>query len=136
LIDVGGMKDGDYAGLIALQNRYAFVGVKCSDGSKSLVMVAKEGSEPSEIANIPLDRDKVFLRMECEFKEKADRVAFGYSYDGNTWHSIGRSHQLRYDLVHFMGCRFGLFNFATKTAGGHVDFDFFHVGNWLMFRDD
>jgi hypothetical protein len=26
-----------------------------------------------------------------------------------------------------MGYRFGLFNFATKTAGGCVDFDYFRV---------
>jgi len=136
LIDVAGMKDGDCAGLIALQNRYAFVGVRCSEGRKSIVMVARNGNEPSDVETVPLERDRVFLRMECDFKEKADRVAFAYSYDGNTWHSIGRSHHLRYDLTHFMGCRFGLFNFATRATGGHVDFDFFHVGQWRMFRDN
>lgn len=34
-----------------------------------------------------------------------------------------------YTLPHFMGYRFGPFNFATKTAGGFVDFDFFRVSD-------
>jgi hypothetical protein len=28
-----------------------------------------------------------------------------------------------------MGYRFGLFNYATKTSGGYVDFDWFHIAN-------
>jgi len=36
---------------------------------------------------------------------------------------------MAYTLPHFMGYRFGLFNFATKTAGGFVDFDFFYVSD-------
>ena len=26
----------------------------------------------------------------------------------------------------FMGTRFAIFNYATKTSGGYVDVDFFH----------
>ena len=29
---------------------------------------------------------------------------------------------MQYTLEHFMGARFGLFNFATEEAGGYVDF--------------
>jgi hypothetical protein len=47
--------------------------------------------------------------------------------DGKNWTQIGQPMQLRYDLNHFMGCRFGLFNFATKAAGGYADFDFFRL---------
>jgi hypothetical protein len=31
-----------------------------------------------------------------------------------------------------MGYRFGLFNFATKTAGGYADFDYFRVGEKIQ----
>lgn len=126
-LDVSGMKDGDRAGLIALQNRYAYVGVKMEGGAKSIVMVANEGTSPVEVASIPLSANRVFLRMACDFRNQADSVSFEYSLDGRAWTSIGKLHKLRYDLVHFMGCRFGLFNYATKEAGGHVDFDFFHI---------
>jgi beta-xylosidase len=132
-LDVSGMKDGDRAGLIALQNRYAYVGVKMEGGARSVVMVANDGAAPVEVANVPLGANRVLLRMECDFRDQKDLAQFAYSLDGKTWTSIGNPHKLRYDLVHFMGCRFGLFNYATKTPGGHVDFDFFHVGERLTF---
>ncbi len=37
--------------------------------------------------------------------------------------------QMAYTVPHFMGYRFGLFNFATKAAGGIVDFDFYRVSD-------
>jgi hypothetical protein len=36
-----------------------------------------------------------------------------------------------YTLDHFMGYRFGLFNYATKEAGGFVDFDYFHIDDTI-----
>ncbi len=131
-IDVSGMKDGDCAGLVALQNRYGYVGVKASGDSKSIVMVTRENGPPVELASLPLTQTRVFLRIECDFRERADIAYFSYSLDGKNWNAVGKPLHLRYDLVHFMGCRFGLFNFATKSPGGHVDFDFFRVGDHLM----
>src|SRR4051812_42594223 len=44
-----------------------------------------------------------------------------------------RTHRLLlcHGVPHFMGYRFGLFNFATKSAGGSADFDWFHIGDRL-----
>ena len=50
-----------------------------------------------------------------------------YSLDGEIWTRIGSVLQMAYTLPHFMGYRFGVFNVATKTAGGHVDFDYYRV---------
>jgi hypothetical protein len=36
-----------------------------------------------------------------------------------------------YTLPHFIGYRFALFNYATKTLGGIVDFDYFRVSDTL-----
>ncbi len=130
-LDVSGMKDGDFAGLIALQNRYGYVGVKMSEGRKSIVMVGVGDQGPAERANVPLEGNRVFLRMACDFKRQADLAHFSFSLDGKRWTPIGEPHHLRYDLVHFMGCRFGLFNYATKTSGGFVDFDYFRIGDRL-----
>jgi beta-xylosidase len=55
-----------------------------------------------------------------------------YSLDGMTWTRIGATLQMAYTLPHFMGYRFGLFNFATKTAGGFVDFDYYRVSDELI----
>jgi hypothetical protein len=30
-------------------------------------------------------------------------------------------------IPHFMGYRFGLFNYATKHPGGYADFDWFRI---------
>jgi hypothetical protein len=40
--------------------------------------------------------------------------------------AIGDELEMRYTLPHFVGYRFGLFNYATKEAGGRADFDDFH----------
>lgn len=127
LVDASGMRDGDYAGLVALQRRYGFVGVKRAGGALSVVMVSAPDGAPVEQAAIPLAQKRVFLRADCDFRDRTDKATFFYSLDGKQWTSIGRPLSMRYDIPHFMGYRFGLFNFATQTPGGHADFDFYRV---------
>ena len=128
-IDVGHMKAGDYAGLGALQRQYGFVGVKMDDQSQSIVMVRAQSNRPQEIDSIPLMQKTVYLKIDCDFRNRTDKAYFYYSLDGKTWSRIGSVLKMSYSMPHFMGYRFGLFNFATKTAGGFVDFDYFHVDN-------
>jgi beta-xylosidase len=127
-IDVSGMKDGDWAGLAAFQRQYGFVGVKMSDGARSLVMVSAETDKPEEVASIPLAGKTVHLRVDCEFEPAPELARFSYSLDGKTWTPIGRPSRLAYTFPHFMGYRYGLFYFSTQTAGGRVDFDYYRVG--------
>jgi beta-xylosidase len=134
-IEVGNMKDGDYAGLIALQSQYGFVGVKMDGDSKSIVMVSARPSmsrntqpeKPQEVQSIPLNQQTVYLKIDCDFRNRTDKSYFYYSLDGKAWTKIGSVLQMTYSVPHFMGYRFGLFNYATKTAGGFVDFDYYHV---------
>jgi len=128
-IDVTHMNDGDYAGLVAFQKKYGFVGVKEVDGASSIVMISAESNEPEELPSIPLNQKTVFLRIDCDFKERTDKAYFYYSLDGKDWSAIGEPLQMVYDIPHFMGYRFGLFNFATKTAGGFVDFDYMRLSD-------
>jgi len=125
------MKDGDCAGLIALQRRYGFVGVKMEGNSKSIVMVSAQSNRPEELENIPLKQPIVYLKIDCDFRDRTDKACFYYSLDGATWTKIGSVLQMAYTLPHFMGYRFGLFNYATESAGGFVDFDFFRIDNKL-----
>jgi beta-xylosidase len=127
-IDVSGMKDGDYAGIAAFQKRYGFVGVKMSGDAKSLVMVSADSDNPEEIASVPLSGKTVHLKVECEFEPAPEVARFSYSLDGKSWTPIGRPSGLRYTVPHFMGYRFALFYYSTKTAGGRVDFDYFRIG--------
>ena len=54
------------------------------------------------------------------------------SLNGKDWSAIGEPRQMVYDIPHFMGYRFGLFNFATKTAGGFVDFDYMRLSDKII----
>jgi beta-xylosidase len=81
-------------------------------------------------ARVPLAQDKVYLKVDCNFD--SDQASFYYSLDGAKWTQIGDKVQMVYTFTkHFMGYRFGLFNYATKTAGGYVDFDFYRVSDQL-----
>lgn len=128
-IDVSKMKDGDYAGLILLQKRYGWVGVKAEGGKKSLVMINADSDSAVEAANIPLTQTTVYLKADCDFKNRADKGRFYYSLDGKTWTRIGSELKMAYTIPHFMGYRFGLFNFASKTTGGIVDFDYLRLSD-------
>jgi beta-galactosidase len=130
-IEIAQMKDGDYAGLIALQRRYGFVGVRMKGDSKSVVMVSAQSNRPKEVESVPLTQPIVYLRIDCDFRNRTDKAYFYYSLDGATWTKIGSVLQMAYTLPHFMGYRFGLFNYATKSASGFVDFDFFRIDNKL-----
>ncbi len=126
-LDASGMKDGDVAGLSAFQRKYGFVAVKASETGKSLVMTSAENGEPVENESIPLKQDVVYLRVDCDFRDRADKAYFYYRLDGKAWTKIGKPLKMDYTLPHFMGYRFALFNFAAKTAEGYADFDYFHV---------
>ncbi|MBK5269566.1 MAG: glycoside hydrolase 43 family protein, partial [Bacteroidia bacterium] len=126
-LDVSGMKDGDFAGFCLLQKNYGLVGVRVDGSSKSIVMINATGGKPVGAQEIPLNQKTVYFKAECDFTEKKDVADFFYSLDGKTWTPIGTQLKMAYTLPHFMGYRFGLFNYATKNVGGYADFDFFHI---------
>ncbi len=126
-LNVSQMKDGDCAGFIALQKKYGYVAVTMQNGEKTIVMVRVESDEAVVLANIPLSKKNVYFKIDCDFRERTDKAYFYYSLNGKVWTRIGEPLQMAYTLPHFMGYRFGLFNFATKTAGGFVDFDYFSI---------
>jgi beta-xylosidase len=130
-IDVTNMKDGDFAGLALLQKQYGLVGVKSDRGTNSIVMINAKSGSPIEVQSVPVTRKTVFLKAECDFKNRADTAHFFYSLEGKSWTPIGNELKMSYTLPHFMGYRYALFNYATKTAGGFVDFDFFRVRDQL-----
>jgi beta-xylosidase len=128
-IDVDNMKDGDFAGLAVLQKQYGFVGVKRSGEAKSVVMVSAESNAPVEVESVPLAGKTVFLKLDCDFKDRVDKAYFFYRLDGGAWKAVGKPLRMTYTLPHFMGYRYALFNYATKIAGGSVDFDYFRVSD-------
>ena len=135
VIEVSKMKEGDLSGLSLLQKEYGLIAVKIESGSKKIVMIDAVKGIPKEIASIALYQDKVYLKAECDFKDKVDTGRFYYSLDGKKWISIGNTIKLPYTLPHFMGYRFGLFNYATKNTGGFADFDYFHIDDKISITN-
>ncbi|MBN1767139.1 MAG: glycoside hydrolase 43 family protein [Prolixibacteraceae bacterium] len=130
-IDVSNMKDGDIAGFTALQSKYGQLGVKCENDKKFIVMISAKTGEPVELERVPLSQDEVHFKIECDFRDRADIAYFYYSLDGKNWTEIGEPLKMEYTLDHFMGYRFGLYNYASKTQGGFVDFDYFKIDNQI-----
>jgi hypothetical protein len=128
-MDISNMKDGDVAGLGALCEDYGFVAVKMSGTSKSVVMVNGSSGDPEEVESIPLTQDNIYLKIACDFRNRTDKAYFYYSLNGTSWNKIGNTLQMYYTLAHFMGYRFALFNYATESTGGYVDFDYFRINN-------
>ena len=127
--------------MVCLIAGYGYVAVEATEEGRDLVMVRAERRQPVEVERLPLEQETVHLKIVCEFAdhertgdfsgpgEGGDTATFHYSTDdGQTWQAIGEPVQLRYTLEHFMGARFGLFNFSTKAPGGHADFDLFEIG--------
>ena len=135
VLDVTNMKDGDFAGLALLQKQYGLVGVKRDGDANTLVMFSAKSGSPVEVQSVPLTQKTVHLKAECDFNNCADTARFFYSLNGKSWTSVGSELKMSYTLPHFMGYRFGLFNYATKTAGGFVDFDYFRVSDKMAGRN-
>jgi len=123
------MKNGDRAGLCLLQSNYGLVGIKKIDGTQYVYMVNAGSGQPVEQASIPILAKKVYLKAECDFRDRTDIARFFYSLDAKKWDTIGEPLKMTYTLTHFMGYRFGLFNYATEEAGGYVDFDYFRISD-------
>ena len=144
LVKVSKMRNGDVAGLIAFQNKFGYVGVKKEnnkmfivmtqsrlgfedeDQKQGIKMINKLSDSFKEIERIPLHQENVYFKIDCDFE--ADEAYFYYSLDGENWQKIGNTLNMVYTFTkHFMGYRFGLFNFATEEAGGYVDFDYYRI---------
>ncbi|MCU7552267.1 glycoside hydrolase 43 family protein [Chitinophagaceae bacterium LB-8] len=130
-LDVSNMKDGDFAGLCLLQKNYGLVGVKVNGSSRTIVMMNASTGKPIEVQSVPITQKTVYFKAECNFTDKKDVADFFYSLNGQSWTPIGTQLKMAYTIPHFMGYRFGLFNYATKNVGGFVDFDFFHINDQI-----
>jgi arabinoxylan arabinofuranohydrolase len=84
-------------------------------------------------APVPPQSDRVYLRVYFDFSKSsvnADNVYFRYSLDDVAYTELGAITDIAFDMPHFTGYRFGLFNYATKETGGYADFD------WYRFEEE
>ena len=139
-LDVSGLREGDYAGIVAMQSNYGFLAVTREGGENYIVMLTR--SEPERDAHgrirggdskpgiererVKLDGDTAELMIRCNFADNIDVAEFFFRRGGE-WVKIGCDLQMLYTLDHFMGYRFELSCFATKESGGHADFDWYKI---------
>ncbi len=111
---------GDHAGLCALQGCFAQLAVTRTAEGFSLDYTRKD-AQTNAILNESGPSVSGPVRLAADFDFTRDAVQFSALLDG-AWMPVGASHQLVYRLDHFMGCRIGLFMYATKEAGGSALF--------------
>lgn len=136
-LDLQHMKDGDIAGLAAFNGHSAVLGVAQDGGRRLLSMSAQvvdledrtksvNGVEVLTKEQIELTGDRVYLRIKGDFNLGQDIATCYYSLDNKNWKIIGEPFKMIFDYKKlFMGSKFTIFNYATKTTGGYVDVDFF-----------
>ena len=152
-MDVSKMKDGDCAGLAAFNGDSGVLTIK--KVGKKLVLEMSEQKvsltdrekavtkvEVKAVETVDLNwsknekggtRNVVFLKVTGDFQPGGggfggrDAANFYYSLDGQQWTQIGtKDYRCVFDYRRFfMGSKFGIFNYATKTVGGYVDVDEF-----------
>ena len=123
-VDAAAIKDGDTAGLCMLIGGYAFAGVTKESGEYFLVMKVREDGGEVEQARMPLGTPAARLRADVSFEGMSGFVQF-MRQSGGEWEPFGVRHEMHFTLEHFVGCRFGLFLYATKETGGKAAFSDF-----------
>ena len=125
-VDASGIHDGDVAGLCLLTGTYGLIGITRNDGQYALVMKCRRNGNggETEYARVPVDHPVIRLRAETILQTDKDEVRFLWDHHGK-WEQLGPVHAIRFTLDHFCGCRFGLFIYATKEAGGNAAFSRF-----------
>ncbi len=121
-LEVDSMKDGDVAGLAVFQDPYAFIGVRMTNNVKQIIMV----NNGDTIASVPMDKGTV-IYLRTLASNSTRKASFEYSFDNKKFIQLGNEMTMRFSLKIFTGNKFCIFNFATRSAGGHVDFDWFRL---------
>ncbi len=139
-IDIGGLKEGDNAGLALFQRDYVSLSATREGGAAYVILRRAEKGEVREVERVKLMRGTrtVWLRSYGDFSRESEKDKlwnfpgrdegwFAYSSDGKTWTPVGGRFHLEYTVPHFTGYRVALFMYSTKKPGGHADFDWFRI---------
>ena len=133
LLDASGLQVGDFAGLSAFQSNRADIGLRRTEAGLELYAIQESplrnpdrtvSRRQKELLCQPAAAETVQLRIRYDFDQ--DLAWLGYSWDGEAWTELEEPLQMRFSLDYFTGYRSALYCYATKTLGGHADFDWFH----------
>ncbi|WP_426502366.1 family 43 glycosylhydrolase [Dactylosporangium sp. McL0621] len=128
-LDYSAMADGDRSGLAMLRDSSAWIGIKRDGATTRVTMVnglTMDGSwnttgTGSEAAAATVSGGRIWLRATADIRPGSGRQArFSYSTDGVTFTTLGPAFTLNNAWQFFMGYRYAVFNYATKSLGGAV----------------
>ena len=134
-MNIGNIKEGDIAGLAVFQDPYAYIGIKKINGKNYILMV----NNGKTIDSSEIKGTTIYLRTSAIHGSGAEpyyggytapgsgTATFSYSLDNKSFVNIGDVLNMKFNLKIFTGNKFCLFNYATKTLGGYVDFDWFRT---------
>lgn len=133
-VDGTGLREGDCAGLCALQGCYGMIGITRQLSCYYLVVIARQlqrdnlsGATAQDympgrmVDRIALPGPVARIKISVNFSDMADTAEFAWK-NGRRWETLGEKHRLYFRLDHFTGCRFGLAIFATQESGGEAVF--------------
>lgn len=127
-LDVRRMQEGDRAGICVFQDPYAMIGVEVKDGKHQVfwrqdTLRVDNNFTPKETVRA-IDVDSIiYLRASADYSTSQSK--FYYSLDNKRWVALGSETRHGFNLTVFVGARFGLYYYSTKTSGGAADFDWF-----------
>ena len=134
------LNNGDITGLCALEGEYGFIGITKKQGNFYLIaaehkipysqwsMGVYDDDEPNIITEKQIDSKQIRLKATFCLEHNKENVLFSY-YDesSNRFEDFGSPIKLRYTLDQFVGVRFALFCYSTKTIGGSASFKEFKI---------
>lgn len=136
-MDVTHMVDGDVAGLSVLQGDAALLSVE-KVGTKLYIVASTQSVELEDrshrVTNVvrkdllrkQIKGTEVYFKVSADFRLGQDLAQMYYSVDGERWIRAVTDFKMRFDYRRFfMGSRFAIVNFATRSPGGYVDIDYF-----------
>ncbi len=136
-LDYSAMQNGDVAGLAALRDSSAWIGVKKANGTTRVVTTTGATLDSSwntsgignESASANVSGGKIWLRVDADVRTTSagGTARFYYSTNGTQFSQLGGTFTMKREWQYFLGYRFGIFNYATQSLGGSVRINSFDV---------
>ena len=128
------MAAGDRAGLALFRDNMAYIAVE--GGKISLWKNLALGTGWNTIstgqveasATLPSGAKEVYFRLNANIAPASNHQGtFSWSSDGKTFQQLGTPYTMNTTYYFFIGYRFGILNYATKSLGGSVTLKSFDI---------
>jgi len=143
-LDASKLNNGDFAGFCALEGEYGFIGITKKENNFYLTaaehkskhsqwaMNVLDTESPHILKEITVTKPVISLKLVFDLTKDNQWVKLMYLDDtSKDFVSLTESPvKLRYTLDQFVGVRFALFCYSTKTTGGTTTFTDFRYGTW------